>query len=92
MQMKYTIYIFRSGNIVKTIQLTDPGVGGIVLGGPNRNTLFVVTGSKLLDVLSTRIVGELSPGTSLLAITNLGVSAPKSSRLNVKCPQKECHF
>lgn len=57
------------------------GLGGISLGGPKRNTLFVVTVSNLVDVLLAKVTENTSVETSLYELTDLNAEGCKSSPL-----------
>lgn len=61
---------------------TVPGQGtaGLAFGGPNRDILFAVVGSAIVNPLAAKIEGsDISP--SIYKITGLGVKGYKRSRL-----------
>lgn len=57
------------------------GLGGIALGGPKQNILFVVTVSNLVNLLLAKVTENTSVPTSLYEITDVGAEGCKYSQL-----------
>lgn len=54
-----------------------PGICAMAFGGAQRDILYVLAGSTIINSFSGEVVGHVS-GTSLFAITGLNASGPKS--------------
>lgn len=60
------------------------GAAGLVFGGNEKDTLFVITESSILDSLSATFVREIENRGSIYAIKNVDARGLPSVRMNIK--------
>lgn len=71
--------------MVDVYTLPVPGAAGIVFGGPekNKNKLFVIIESSILDAISASIVQNRTDGSSIYVVSDIGAKGLPSVRLNI---------
>lgn len=62
------------------------GVSGVVFGGPERDILFIVVSSSILNTKTRQPMEIITTGSSLYKVTGLGVTGPKPARFKVPEP------
>lgn len=72
----------RTKKLIGIIQMPVKGLGGLIFGGPQRKTLYVLAGQRIIDFTVGPDTTKFTPGeTSLFAITGLKARGPNVSRV-----------
>lgn len=59
-------------------------MGGIAIGGPNQDSIFLTVGTSVLDINTSSISYLNHPGTSLYEVKNLGIKNGYTKTVNAK--------
>lgn len=76
--------IFSSGKLVRKVTVPIRSEGGMTIGGPTLDIIFITIGSSILNVQTSQISAVLDPGTSLLAVKGLNVKNGYTQSLDRK--------
>lgn len=69
--------------VVEKYYLPVPGAAGLVFGGREKNQLFVIIESTIIDAISGGIVQNRTDGSSIYVLSDIGAKGLPSVRLNI---------
>ncbi|XP_055310182.1 uncharacterized protein LOC129573561 [Sitodiplosis mosellana] len=80
-----------TGGLADVYDIKVPGISGMALGGPNRDIMYVIAGSEIVNVYSTAVVKQITEGTSIFVLRGIGAMGQPSTSLSIKGQNNDCN-